>query len=91
MRRAPEATFTPTGGLDRVAQARAAVTLASELRHTASTTGTILSTPSTRMVFSIRSLEAQLLADQFDGSQRGPLELRLLAKELAGNTRGMVR
>jgi hypothetical protein len=42
----PEATFTPTGGLDRVAEARAAVTFASELRHNASTTGTKLLTPS---------------------------------------------
>ena len=73
MRRAPEATFTPTGGLDRVTQARAAVTLASELRHTASTTGIKLPTSSTRMVFSIRSLEVQLLAGQFEGSQQGPV------------------
>ena len=42
----PEATFTPTGGLDWVAEARAAVTFASELRHNASTTGTKLLTPS---------------------------------------------
>ena len=46
MTRTPEATFTPTGGLDRVPQAPAAVTLASELRHNASTTGTKLLTPS---------------------------------------------
>ena len=73
MRRAPEATFTPTGGLDRVPQAPAAVTLASELRHNASTTGTKLLTPSTRMIFSTRSLEVQLLAGQFEGSQQGPV------------------
>jgi len=73
MTRTPEATFTPTGGLDRVPQAPAAVTLASELRHNASTTGTKLLTPSTPMVFSTRSLEVQLLAGQFEGSQQGPV------------------
>jgi len=73
MTRTPEATFTPTGGLDRVAQARAAVTLASKLRRNASTTGTKLLTPSTRMIFSTRSLEVQLLSGQFEGSQQGPV------------------
>ena len=73
MTRTPEATFTPTGGLDRVAQARAAVTFASELRHNASTTGTKLLTPSTRMIFSTRSLEVRLLTGQFEGSQQGPV------------------
>ena len=72
MTRTPEATFTPTGGLDRVAQARADHP-ASELRHNASTTGTKLLTPSTRMIFSTRSLEVQLLTGQFEGSQQGPV------------------